>query len=80
MKRVIERIVRLFKRADSEPAPTSESAIEEIPCCGTGVHIAFRGISDDRLYLARDRKWVEVRYYKPHGLRVFCAGCRHRLI
>jgi hypothetical protein len=50
------------------------------PCCGPKVHIAYRGKSDDRLYLAENRKWEEVRYFKPNGLRVFCAGCRRRLL
>ena len=51
-----------------------------MPCCSYTVHIAFRGVSDDRLYLAKNRQWQEVRYYKPNGLRVFCAVCRHRVL
>jgi hypothetical protein len=49
-------------------------------CCGNKVHIAYRGLSDDRLYLAHDRTWQEVKFYKPHGLKVFCCGCRRRLL
>jgi hypothetical protein len=51
----------------------------EIPCCSDDVHIAYRGISDDRLYLAENRKWHEVKFFRPQGLRVFCTKCRHRI-
>ena len=47
--------------------------------CTDSVHIAYRGLADDRMYLVRDRKWAEVKYFKPNGLRVFCATCRRRL-
>lgn len=51
------------------------------PCCPAGkVHVAFRGISDDRLYIVYGRSWSEVRYFKQHSLRVFCADCRRRLL
>lgn len=60
----------------AKPAPKEDV---EIPCCSETVHIAYRGVSDDRLYMARDRTWYEVRFYKPLGLRVFCAVCRRRV-
>lgn len=49
------------------------------PCCSNIVHIAYRGISDDRLYLAYDRKWQEVKYFRPKNLRIFCKECRKRI-
>jgi hypothetical protein len=48
-------------------------------CCGEQVNIAFRGISDDRLYLSYNRTWSEVAFFKPNGLRVYCAVCRRRI-
>ena len=51
----------------------------EKACCSDMVHIAYRGKADDRLYLIRDRKWSEIRYYQPDGLKAFCAVCRHRV-
>lgn len=51
-----------------------------VPCCTEKVHIAYRGKADDRLYIARDRQWQEVRYFRTDGLRVFCAMCRHRVL
>jgi hypothetical protein len=60
-----------------EAAPTEAEEAEL--CCDGEVHIAYRGIADDRLYMAYQRKWNEVRFFKPNGLRVFCAGCRRRL-
>lgn len=57
-----------------------EKPEDEIPCCRAAVHIAYRGVSDDRLYIAYARKWAEVKFFRPHGLRVFCAGCRRRLL
>ncbi len=49
-------------------------------CCQGRVHIAYRGVSDERMYIAYSRKWAEVRYFRPNGLRVFCADCRMRLL
>lgn len=51
-----------------------------VPCCSEQVHIAYRGKADDRLYMVRDRKWQEVKYYQANGLRAFCAVCRHRVL
>lgn len=50
-----------------------------VPCCTPNVHIAYRGKSDDRMYMAYNRTWQEVRYFQPNGLRVFCAECRRRV-
>jgi hypothetical protein len=49
------------------------------PCCEGKVHIAYRGVSDDKMYISHDRKFSEIKYFRPNGLRVFCAGCRRRL-
>lgn len=74
LKRAIARMKQLkLKKPDETPAEV------EIPCCSDKVHIAYRGVSDERLYIARDRTWYEVRFYKPNGLRVFCAVCRRRV-
>lgn len=59
--------------------PAQEQEIVNACCDQPGVHIAYRGKSDDRMYIAYDRQWVEVRYYRPNGLRVFCAKCRRRV-
>jgi len=53
---------------------------EDVACCDGQVHIAYRGVSDDRLYIVYARKWSEVRYFRQNGLRVFCSGCRRRLL
>jgi len=52
----------------------------DLKCCSGRVHIAFRGVSDDRLYLAENRTSSEVKFYRPYGLRVFCAECRKRML
>lgn len=49
-------------------------------CCKGVVHIAYRGIADDRMYMCYSRTWAELRYFRQNGLRVFCADCRVRLI
>lgn len=59
-----------------EPQPEPETEM----CCEGTVHIAYRGVSDDRQYIAYSRKWPEVKFFKPNGLKVFCAGCRRRLL
>jgi hypothetical protein len=56
-----------------------DATTDETPCCSNIVHIAYRGVSDDRLYLAQDRKWQEVKFFRPKGLRVFCKECRRRI-
>lgn len=60
-------------------APELEEEPEEL-CCSGKVHVAYRGVSDDRLYLSYSRQWSEVRYFRPNGLKVFCADCRRRLL
>lgn len=59
---------------------TASTAEEELVCCKGIVHIAYRGIADDRMYLSYSRQWNEIRFFRPHGLRVFCADCRHRVL
>lgn len=65
-----------------EGEQNDELSAEEIsiPCCSEIVHIAYRGRADDRLYMVRDRKWQEVKYFQANGLRVFCSVCRHRVL
>ena len=63
----------------STAAARSAEVDPEIPCCSPEVHIAYRGKSDDRMYMAYNRRWQEVRFYQPNGLRVFCATCRRRV-
>jgi hypothetical protein len=73
----LDRLISIFRKKKAEP---EETAPDDDVCCDGFVHIAYRGVSDDRLYLAQGRKWGDVRFFKPRGLRVFCAGCRRRLL
>ncbi|CAN5376510.1 hypothetical protein BH10CYA1_BH10CYA1_20640 [soil metagenome] len=73
----LNQIISVFKKNKVEPVVAEP---EEEVCCSGIVKIAYRGVSDDRLYLAEGRKWGDVRFFKPNGLRVFCAGCRRRLL
>ncbi len=57
----------------------SDLATNKSPCCSDKVHIAYRGVSDDRLYIAYERKWSEVKFFRPKNLRVYCQQCRHRI-
>jgi hypothetical protein len=59
-------------------AAQAEEAVEL--CCQGTVHIAYRGMADDRMYVSYSRKWAELRFFRPNGLRVFCADCRQRLL
>jgi len=78
---VINLLSKLFQRKTAKAtAPEAEPQASEIPCCSQAVHVAYRGVSDDRLYLSYDRKWGDVKFFRPNGLRVFCAGCRRRLL
>lgn len=73
---------RLFGAAGPSTAESGSATTDQIPCCQGGgeVHVAYRGVSDDRMYIVYGKKWSEVKYFRPNGLRVFCAGCRRRLL
>jgi hypothetical protein len=74
----VEKLKSLFGKKDAV-ANVLPPATEEVSgCCESIVHIAYRGISDDRLYMAYDRKWREVKFFRG-SLRVYCAGCRRKL-
>lgn len=77
LKKAANLLAKLKKQKETAPAAEEEITV---PCCSELVHIAFRGVADDKLYMARNRKWTEVRFYKQNGLRVFCATCRHRVL
>jgi hypothetical protein len=69
MNKLIKTIQSMFGKKEPEEL-----------CCDGQVHIAYRGVSDDKMYVAYNRKWAEVKFFKPNGLRVFCAGCRRRML
>lgn len=61
-------------------SPETSRKDVDLVCCKGIVHIAYRGIADDRMYLSYSRHWNEIRFFRPNGLRVFCADCRHRVL
>lgn len=68
-------------KTSSKTTDTNEDdSGNQLSCCSDRVHIAYRGVSDDRLYLAENRDTTEVKFFRPIGLRVFCAECRKRLL
>lgn len=73
----LRQLLGLISKEKALAAPADEDVK---PCCDGVVHVAYRGLSDDRLYLAYKRRWTEVKFFRQNGLRVFCAGCRRRLI
>lgn len=75
---ILKRLQQIFKRTEA-PAPAEREDDITVPCCSENVHIAYRGKSDDRMYMAYNRTWQEVRYFQTEGLRVFCAVCRRRV-
>jgi hypothetical protein len=73
-----QRIAAFFRK--EQPGLEPEAEPESETCCNGNVHIAYRGLADDRMYMAYGRKWKEVRFFRPNGLRAFCADCRRRLL
>ena len=74
------RVARpIARRLGWRPAEKEQAEEPELVCCGGGVIIAYRGLADDRLYIAYNRKWTDVRFFRPHGLRVYCSVCRTRV-
>lgn len=77
-KSLWQRAIALFRPKVAEPAVAEEP--EDELCHSGSVHIAYRGVADDRMYIAYSRHWNEVKFFRPVGLRVFCADCRRRLL
>lgn len=75
-----ELFSKIFGRAKEHPKPAPEAdSVDSYPCCSEIVHVFYRGVSDDRLYAAHDRKWQETKFFRPNGLRIFCSVCRKRI-
>lgn len=77
LQKIRQLVQKLAGKGAAESVPEPE---EDELCCSGTVHIAYRGVSDDRMYIAYKRTWNEVRFFRPNGLRVFCADCRRRLL
>lgn len=80
---MLSKVKKLFEKlaGNSKEAPVEVEAVkeEEDLCCSGNVHIAYRGLADDRMYISYDRKWEELKYFRQNNLRVFCADCRRRV-
>ncbi|HNB23337.1 MAG TPA: hypothetical protein PKZ32_12985 [Candidatus Melainabacteria bacterium] len=77
MNNLFKKIRSIWGKKETPAAPEEDA--DEL-CCEGKVHIAYRGISDDKMYVSYNRRWDEVKFFKPNGLRVFCSGCRRRLL
>lgn len=77
--RIFAKLARGKKHAN-HPDNSHEAIPEEEVCCNGIVHIAYRGVSDDRMYISHSRHWREIKYFRPQGLKVFCADCRNRVL
>ena len=78
---MMDLLSKLFRKRAIGPEAKPEAEADSLnACCSDQVHIAYRGVSDDRLYLSYDRKWADVKFFRPNGLRVFCASCRRRIL
>jgi hypothetical protein len=80
-------LLRRKKQREARQAGGEKPANDQVeeaqvlePCCQGKVHIAYRGVSDERLYISYDRSFAEVKYFRPYGLRIFCATCRRRMV
>ena len=78
--RIINGIFARGKKSSNNPDNSHEAIPEEEVCCNGIVHIAYRGVSDDRMYISHSRHWREIKYFRPQGLKVFCADCRTRVL
>ena len=73
---------KIGKETDPERQPQEEFQIPKDFqfCHKEKVHIFVRGLVDNKLHAARNRHYSDFRFYKKHGLKVFCAVCRKRLV
>jgi len=76
----LKRLLQGKQTAGSDAAAREHEEEVLQPCCQGKVHIAYRGVSDERLYLSKDRAFNELKFFRPNGLRVFCADCRRRMV
>ncbi len=79
---MLDKLKQLIKGISSDKAEKTPKADEEEDyelCCRGKVHIAYRGLADDRMYISYDREWQEVKYFRQNNLRVFCSDCRRRV-
>ncbi len=75
---------KFFKQllTNLKPAQTPTQKIlpeQTVSCCSNEVIIAYRGLSDFRQYIAYNRQYADIKYFKQHFLKVFCARCRKRI-
>ncbi len=77
---LVEKIQNQSKNSNTNLPEEKTFSNHGSPCCDALVHIAYRGVSDDRLYLVHDKKWSEVKFFRPNGLRVYCHKCRQRIL
>ncbi|HEY9784883.1 MAG TPA: hypothetical protein V6D17_05730 [Candidatus Obscuribacterales bacterium] len=80
MIRLREFLTKFLPKKQAEGTVAEQPKEDEFVCCSDKVHIAYRGVSDDRLYMAYSRKWSELKYFKQRGLRAFCVDCRRRVL
>ena len=73
---------RTRRETDPERQPIEQFQLpKEFDFCHKEtVHIFIRGMADGKLHVARNRSYLDFRFYKKDGLRVFCAVCRKRLV
>jgi hypothetical protein len=53
--------------AESVSVDQEQEELVTVPCCSDKVHVAYRGLSDDKLYLSHDRTWQEIKYFKAQS-------------
>lgn len=75
LKQLKDKIFGASKEATENPGSEQNDEL----CCNGNVHIAYRGLADDRMYISYDRKWKEVKYFRQNSLKVFCADCRRHI-
>ena len=85
MRNPIIWLIDRFKSNNNELELKKETTAPSVisagsPCCDALVNIVYRGVSDDRLYMAYQRKWPEIKFFRPHGLRAYCHKCRQRIL
>lgn len=74
----LKQLKEKFFGGKTKEEETTEVQVEEL-CCNGKVHIAYRGLADDRMYISYNRRWEEVKFFRQNNLRVFCADCRRHV-
>ena len=75
----IKNLLSRIKPGKANDSEQNQANGDDKICCSDKIIIAYRGLSDLKQYVAYERHYKDLRYFKQSNLKVFCSVCRQRL-